>query len=362
MTAETPEAETSETPESSAAASPQWRPSRRAKITALVLAVLVVVGVTGGIVVVNHNADAPVAVVREYVEAIARGDATTANRLSDPRGFGKGVDPALLTDEVLRSAKQRIKVEKVDLYKGDLSSDVVEVQVEYSLGERYGATVILRAQRSGTTAGVFHEWRVIDPLLTLVQVEVSEPLLDTASLGAATVPAGGRGGDWPARRAYVYPGVYELRGHESRYLTTRPQTVVAVHDGYDQRPSDAEEAARGSLVYQATPELTGIVADRLAKYVTACAAAAPKVPANCPEPLLLRADYASDIRVAHQPRIESIQSYQTEPGEPSLRMIANSGSFSYRSAGRLEFEDFRAYAWITVTPADDLTITFTVRL
>jgi hypothetical protein len=342
-----------------------WRPSRRARISALVLAVLLVAGVTGGILVTNHNSDAPVAVVRAYVEAIARGDAATANRLVDPRRYGDGVDPALLTDKVLRSAKQRITVGEVKLaYDADLSGDAVDVQVEYALGAKFRASMLLRVERAGTTAGVLHDWRVIDPLLVPVRVETSEPRLDTASLGAATIPVGGPSvNGWPERPVFVYPGVYELRGHESRYLTAEPDTLVATNQSYGERPADVDrQQVRGALQYQATPKLTAIVADRLTDYVTACVAAAPKVPRDCPGRIRAYADFATDLKLDRRPDIESIQSYQvdyrTERDEPSLRMLAENGRFSYRYEGERDDEGFLAYARIVVTPRDDLTITF----
>jgi hypothetical protein len=346
-----------------------WRPSKRAKVAALVLAVLLVVGVTGGIVVFNHNVDAPVDAVRAYVDAIARGDATTANRLADPKRFGDGVDPKLLTDEVLRSAKERISVKEVHLDDGNASSDVVAVRVEYSLGTNQGATVLLRAKRSGTTAGVFHEWQILDPLLVPVRVETNEPQLETASLGAATVPVSGSDyGGFPEHRFFVYPGVYDLRGHESRYLSADADPLVATSHGYGYRPADDEnQLARAVLWYRATTELTDTVRTKLAGHVTACVAAMPKVPRNCPEELSTYADFATGVRLARQPVIESISSYQVEyhadgTTEPSLRMIARDGRFSFDYHGERDNEEFMVYARLLVTPADDLTVTFTEAL
>ncbi|MGH3758718.1 hypothetical protein [Actinophytocola sp.] len=65
-------------------AAKRWRPGR-AMIG--VLAVLVAVGVTAGILVTNlaeDDDDALVAAVRAYVDAIARGDASRANAMVDP--------------------------------------------------------------------------------------------------------------------------------------------------------------------------------------------------------------------------------------------------------------------------------------
>ena len=348
---------------------PASGPSRRAKISALVLAVLLVVGVTGGILVTNHNVDAPVDAVREYVEAIARGDATTANRLVDPAGFADGVDPDLLTDEVLRSAKQRIEIEDVNLYfDADLSADVVGVQVEYDLGQNRGATVVLRAKRAGTTAAVLHDWRVIDPLLVPVSLGANEPRVDTARFGAATVPVGGMGSGWPQRRFFVYPGVYALRGRDSRYVTAEPKDVVATSTGYDERPANTGgQVVESWLAYRATPELLRAVDSKLTPHLTACFAAVPNVPRDCPAELRLDADYANGARLGRRPVIASIEAYQVdyagERTEPALRMRAENGRYTYTGAdGEPYNTEFTVYARIVVTPEDDLTVTFTSAL
>lgn len=217
-------------PESEPDALPLAEPTRRRTwILALAGLVTVVLVVTGVIVVSRHNDDAPTDAVREYLDAIARGDGPTANALVDPRSFAEDVDPELLTD-ALRSAKKRITVEEVNLAKGaDLNADVVGVEVTYRLGkpakDEIDArdTVTLRVKRAGTTAGVLDEWQVIDPLLVPVSVENNQAWLRPASLGSAAIPVGGPALDgWPERRFYVYPGVYELHGHKSRYLKDIP--------------------------------------------------------------------------------------------------------------------------------------------
>jgi hypothetical protein len=350
-----------------AAAGP--RPRRRWWILALVAVVLVAAAITGAVIVSGRNEDAPVEAVRAYVDAIARGDASTANSLVDPTSFGPGVDPALLTDEMLRSATQRITVGGVDLdFSADLDADVVEVEVDYTLGD-VRSVVMLRAKRAGTTAGLLHEWRVIDPLLVPVRVQTNESSQETAGFGAGTVPVSGPEYDgFPQHRFLVYPGVYPLRGHESRYLEAPPETVVAANGDPRARPSDADnDTVDGVVNYRATTELTGILTDRMAKHVTACFAALPKVPANCPETLLNNVSLLRSARVDRQPVIGSVQSYQVdyrgERTEPSLRMISRDGSFAYTDTdGATGDEPFIVYARITVTPEDELTITFTTEI
>jgi hypothetical protein len=352
--------------EPTAADEETWRPSRRAKVAALVLSVLLVAGITVGIVVINHNQDAPVDAVRAYVDAIARGDASAANAMVDPERFDDGVDPDLLTDEVLGSAKQRITVEDVSLgFDANLSADVVDVQVTYKLG-KFGATVLLRAQRAGTTLGVLKNWRVIDPLLVPVRLETNEPEFDTASLGAATVPVGGPVSDgWPERRSFVYPAVYELRGHHSRYLTAGPAEVVATgRVAYDARPANIDEQlAHAALQYQATPELGDEVTTRLTDHVTACVAAAPKVPGDCPWELDAYADFGTGIKLVGRPVVDHLTAYPDEyrrdgKTKPSLRFTGE-GQFSYvDEEGEPDETTFFAYGRVVVTPDDDLTVTF----
>lgn len=348
---------------------PRPQPKRRWWVLALGAAVLAAGAITGSVVVSGRNQDAPVEAVRAYVDAIARGDARTANDLADPRTFGAGVDPDLLTDEVLGSATQRITVEEVDLaYDADLDADVVDVEVAYTLGPDR-SVVTLRAKRAGTTAGVLHEWRVLDPLLVPVLVQTNEPALETARFGAGTVPLSGpEYGGFPQHRFFVYPGVYEVRGHESRYLEAAPETVVAANRDYGARPTDsADYAVLVAVIHKAGKELTDILTGRLADYVTGCVAAVPKAPANCPETIRLSAYRLASARLDRQPVIESIENYQVdyqgERTEPSLRMIARNGRFSYTDTdGSTGTEDFLAYARIVVTPDDDLTITFTTVL
>jgi hypothetical protein len=353
-------------------AAPRRRLGRRAKIGAFVLAVLLVAGVVGAVIARNaagSDEDAALAAVRAYVDAIARGDASGANNMVDPAHIGgNGVDPALLTDEVLQSARQRIKVEDVHVGSSTASAAVVAVQVVYRLGPER-STVTLRAQRYLTTADGWR-WRVIDPLLVPVVIETNEPDTATATLGAATVPVSGpETTGWPEHRFVVYPAGYELRGHASRYLraSSTPPWVPAMNTDYDARPAYFATPARAALSYRDTPELTDAVDVRLVQHVTACFAAVPRVPSNCPSELSRVQDRAG-ITLDRMPRVESIKSYPVEyrNGDatgPSLRFVAGDGQFSYTlDDGGLRQEPLDVYGGIVVDPDDHLTVTFTAEL
>ncbi|HWM01450.1 MAG TPA: hypothetical protein VNP92_03850 [Actinophytocola sp.] len=365
-------------PESEPDAQPLAEPTRRRTwILAIAGLVVVVLVVTGVIVVSMRNDDAPTDAVREYLDAIARGDGPTANALVDPRSFAKDVDPKLLTD-ALRSAKKRITVEEVNVAKGaDLNADMVGVEVAYrlnhrmrgGLGARGAAT--LRVKRAGTTAGVLDEWQVIDPLLVPFIVENNQAWLRPASLDGTPVPVSGPALDgWPERRFYVYPGVYELHGHKSRYLKATPQTVVAESaPSYDERPHDGKPPAEELyLRYEASAELTSTVADRLTDHVTACFAAVPKVPDNCPGDLSKRLSYVTDIRLTQQPDPptfdrNALEYYTDDELESSWSFQADNGSFSFIDEDFPEDDEQRTeslttYGSIDITPDDDLTVTF----
>jgi hypothetical protein len=352
----TTEPDTASEEPTAAEAEERWRPTRRFRIAALVLAVLLVAGITGGVIVMSHNESAPLDAVRAYVDAIARGDASGANAMVDPERLKQDVDPALLTDKVLGSAEERITIKDVHLdTDADPAADIVEVQVNYTLGE-YEETVTLRAERTVATLGVLDNWRVIDPLLVPVQLDTNLPSFDTASLGGtATVPVGGEvDAGWPERRFFIYPGVYDLSGQKSRYLTTQAEDVVT-HTDLSLRPP--------TVHYEVTPELVNEVLKRLTKHLNACVAAMPKVPGDCPRVLDAYADFATGVKLDGAPTVDYIGANQVEHGsdgktEPPLQFSAG-GYFSYSNEeGEWTRDRFNANGQIAVTPDDDLTVTF----
>ncbi|MGX7826643.1 hypothetical protein ACTG9Q_16275 [Actinokineospora sp. 24-640] len=335
-----------------------------ALIGALVLVLLLVVGVAAVVVVGNRNRDAPLAAVRAYVEAIARGDAAAAHAAVDPATYADGVDPAL-AGAALASAQARVVIERVSLeHDADLAEDIVEVRVDYALASsRHSA--VLRAQRADT--GLVDTWRVLDPLLVAMRVQTNEPAFDTATLGGVVVPVSGpRPQGFPERRFFVYPGVYELRGLESRYLRAAQKTVTVNRIGSGERPADTANLTDAVVSYQATPELTSTVATRLAEHITACFADAPKAPPGCPPDVYAYAD--EGVRLLRQPDLRSIAHYQVDYRadgdiEPSLRLRAENGRLAHTGHdGGERRQSFYAYGRVVVTPEDGLSITFTSEL
>ena len=88
------------------------------KLMAAALVLAVVVGIGALTVQFVKDAGDPAPAVREYLDAIAAGDATAANRMLDfETGEGERLEDAeggLLSDAVLGSAVERIEVHRVE--------------------------------------------------------------------------------------------------------------------------------------------------------------------------------------------------------------------------------------------------------
>lgn len=330
------------------------------KRTRLALAVLIVavLALAGVITVSVHNGDAAADAVREYVDAIARGDGAAANAAVDPKGFADGVDPELLTS-TLEGARERISVREVALSpSAERGADVVPVQVTYTL-DGADTTVELRARRAGATIGVLHDWAVVDPLLVPVRIGTNEPRLDTATLGETTVPVGGTvETGFPDRRFFVYPGIYDLTGADSAYLSTAETQITATVPGYDTRPTnDDDQLTEVVMYYEETPELTATVNERLAAHVTACVAAPATPRPDCPD--VVYRTGITDFVVDLMPIADQMTVALDDPAEPSLLYTVDGGELSYTASDGTRFTtSFTLYCTLTVAPGDRLTVTF----
>lgn len=334
-------------------ATPGRQRKRRLLVGALALAVLVAVGIVGVVVVQNRNADAPVTAVREYLDAIARGDAAAANALVDPRRGASDVDLDLLSNEMLASAKHRIQVDEVALATNpDLVSETAAtVTVEYRLGRDKGFAT-LRTERGGTTAGVLHDWRVVDPLLVPIRVATTVATLNTARFGTAEVAARSVfEEESPTDLFLVYPAVYELRGAKSRQLTAEPTTVVA----------DPGLEVRAQLDYGPTEALSSLVTSRIDAYAEACTTGTTD-PSTCPPGMAeVIADGGTNLRIDRPSSVREIGPDRPDCDERSceLGVDTSTGSFSYTGAdGTAKGATFQVFVKIVMTRADEVTIEF----
>jgi hypothetical protein len=328
-------------------------------VAALVLAVLAVAGVVGAVVVGNRNAGAPVAAVREYLDAIARGDAAAANALVDPKLAATDVDLDLLSNDMLAAAEHRIEIDHlgIDPAVDPTEETEVVVMVDYRLGSEQSFTT-LRVERAGTTAGLLDDWRVVEPLLAAVTVETNVPTLGPARLGAVDVPTGSVYEDDVADRILVYPAVYPVRGARSRHVVAEPVVVAA-------QPADLADPrfdANVQVDYGPTDELLAQTTTRTDTQAAECATGSAPADARCPSTMTdAIAAGGANLRIDRPSSVREIVPARPHCDERACEfgVETSTGSFSYTDGdGAAKSGTFQLFARITLTPADEITIEF----
>ncbi|OIH96418.1 hypothetical protein [Curtobacterium sp. MCBA15_001] len=238
-----------------ASAEPMSPRARKVLVRSMVAGGVVVVVVVAGAVtagVLRSNVWGPAPTVRSYVDAIARGDATAAARMSEVPG-----DATMLDTAVLTSAKDRpadIRVGRVRT-----SGDTATATVSYTQdGRNRSGSVELR--RTGTSWLVRDEWRVTTPLATRVSVGASSVLE-----GAPVTIAGKRVGkiENGSFASLAYPGTYRVQVGGSKYFVGGTKTVSA---------GSAASSAYVDFEPQATEQLTTDAKQWVDDLITTCAA------------------------------------------------------------------------------------------
>jgi hypothetical protein len=342
------------------------------------LVVLVGAAVTGWFVLQsnadNSNATAPVDAVRTYVDAIARGDATTANDLVDPKTLAKDVDPALLTDKMLDSADERISI--LDVRKGKSSGDTVEVVVKFRVmaeklveggdmrdlpREAADDSVTLRVTRTDTDVFGFETWEVRDPFLVPVAVMAGGAPVDTATLGSESVKVNDLSVPAELDPVFVYPALYPVRGPEfSQHLEqTAGRQGLAPFGG--ERPTEETEPTAAMLMYMPTDKLSDTVSAKIAEHVKACQTTSP-FPPNCPS--TLEESGGLTVRITENPTLDDLLPHPTKPyaeGKPIELTFTASGKVSLTSIALPEPLDLPLIIMgqVTIKPDDSVTVTFT---
>ncbi|GAB3432003.1 hypothetical protein GCM10027436_06650 [Actinophytocola sediminis] len=323
----------------------------------------------------EDNAAAPVEAVRAYMDAIARGDASTANDLVDPKTFTEDVDLAMLTDEMLESADERITV--LEVTRGDGSGETVEVTVKFRImaetfqdapeedarnlpREAVDDSVTLRATRTDTSLFGFETWEVRDPFLVPVTIMAGGAPAETGVFGSESVPLTDLGARQEPDPVFVYPALYPLRGPDlSRHLEQWPgRQFLEPFDG--ERPAEDSAPTPVALVYTPTDEFRDTVSAKLAEHVNTCLTASP-FPPNCPS--TLENTGTTTVRVTKKPTLDDLMADPATPhakGEPMVFAFIATGDVSLIN---LAFPDGLPLPLIvmgqaTVKPDDSLTISF----
>lgn len=268
--------------------------SRKGLIAGIVVACCLLLLVGAALVtamLLNAGPRSATALVTSYVDAVAAGDAATANRLVDP-----GVPEEsrkLLTNDVLRAADARISVADVTLVREDGSGATVDAVLT-----QHGKSVTHRFSLSKRPNDllVLDNWELQDGLAAPVTVSVVGP--DPATVGSVTIPGS---------KQWMYPGDYTLSVPKSTYFDAETQSLTVSPD-----PTGVLQG----VAFERTPTsaLTDKVLAAVRSRVTACAGVPTNMDAACPA-ATRNTDLAS-LSVVSQPNGLSaldISSFESDP-------------------------------------------------
>lgn len=209
---------------------PMSRGAKRGLIGGLVGAGVLVLLIVGGAIALSlmNQARDPARLVEQYLALIADGRAEAANEMVDP-GLSRQ-ESALLTDEVLAAAEERIEVIAVETV--GRSGRGAEVSAVLRLdGVRFEQTFSVEPGPKEWL--LLDTWVLEDSLAAPVTIESYDSQLRSAFVGEQEVELEGVDG-FAERTVYLYPGVYRISAPESRYLDASTEAVtVPVPGGRD---------------------------------------------------------------------------------------------------------------------------------
>ncbi|KAB1660256.1 hypothetical protein F8O01_02685 [Pseudoclavibacter chungangensis] len=231
--------------------------------------VVFVAAVIGSGLVIDAAAPGPDEVVQEYLDAIAAGDATSANRLAPPGASPYGT---MLSDDVLSSADERISSIVVDPADGAPGADRVDVTGSYELGGiRHPFSIgVDRLGWFGSDRSFGSHWSITEPLIASVSVTADAGT--TLSIGTTSVSALRDSVTLP-----LYPARYSLLDTGSSLVAVDPLVLDAGAAG----AVDAGSGAR-TATPELAPALEAAVAERIAFCTTVTDPSTPACPFQAP--------------------------------------------------------------------------------
>lgn len=218
---------------------------------------LAVAGAVVAINVVNNSIASPQQPVREYLDALQKGEGEKALGLlnaSVPQS-----NPAMLDGEALKTAAAGISEVKFGNAE-DRGGNQVMVPIDYTLGGSRLHTEFL-LQRSGTQWLFFHDWSFVPAALPVLDVTVVNS--NEASLNGVPV-------NMPNGRnsfAVFYPGEYEASLNGKFFAAPATRATVSSRD---------MASAPLNLLTQATDGLKDAVTAKVKDFLDTCAAQADK--------------------------------------------------------------------------------------
>lgn len=279
---------------------------------------VLVLGASIAISIVNQVVYSPEHQVESYLDAVIAGDATAALEIGDVKGAK--AERVLLTNEVLKATDGGITGYTITDVTTSGEGAVVTADIDQA-DEQSEMTYTL--VKKGKTALLFDNWSLDSVRLSTLPIQISPDITELDINGVAMTLT-----DEEIESGYLqllaFPGAYVVgSGGDDTWLAAKPQTVqVGAQESY--------ETAKVSL--EPTEQFTASIDEQVADFVAGCAAQKLLSAEDCP----LRAyDYGTITDV-----VWTID-------EPAVTTLNS----SYNSEWSV-FTDERGSATVTYTKAD----------
>jgi len=197
----------------------------------------------------------PVAFVRVYLDALARGDAVGAAGVP---GVGDRIPAELLVPEALAP------LEVTGLRELGAEDGIHRVEVVWT-GPDGPVETVLEVERSGTSGLLFPRWAFAEPPVAELALALAGDERLRLNDAELRLPE-------PRSTAVLVPGVYRV-AHESRYLTSEPVVIVAGAPG---------TAHRAEVEAAPNARLTAEVREAARRFLDDCARQQLLYPTGCP--------------------------------------------------------------------------------
>ena len=232
---------------------------RRAVLPWLIALGLALLIGAGAVVALNATLFGAGSFVRVYLDALARDDVSDALTLPGVRTTGQ--DAALLRDGTLTGLTDIRQT-------GDEDRNGTHViTVEWTSPEGSGTTRF-QVERIGTRFGLFPEWGfAVSPIATVSLTVQNDPRFTVNGVDRVS----GARADTPVAYAVLVPGAYSF-AHTSRYLTARPDVVLA---------DTVSQTVRATVDTQANTAFLAAVSSLVQDQLKGCAAQTVLFPTGC---------------------------------------------------------------------------------
>jgi len=229
------------------------------KIAALWLLglMLAVAGAVVAVNLVNKSIASPQQPVREYLDALQKGDGGKALGLL--RATVPQSNPAMLDGGALKAATARISGIKFG-DAVDRGGNQVMVPIDYTIGGSQAHTEFL-LQRSGTQWLFFQDWSFVPTTLPVLDVTVVNSNQATLNQVPVNMPDGRNS------FAVFYPGEYEASLNGQYFAAPATRATLSGREA---------PAAPLNLLTQATEGLKKAVSDKVKEFLDTCADQADK--------------------------------------------------------------------------------------